>query len=359
MTITETNTSRFDTCDAAPVRSALTPLSGWPLQNGLGELEAALPGFSWQAMSRALDWRQALFLALAQGVHQKPDDFLERLLGQPAPVAWADAVKGLAETLLVARPREVVEAVLGQTCPPGLLGALGKIGTEALPQAEYAKLVGLFSDESAVGRLRRRHLQQVRSIRAGTVAVVETIEPNLLTAAVIERLNPDSATTLMEKVNLVRKFVRDVDDDRLRAAIEDGREWPVKWLLKADRLPPYDLPTDNDPQFERVTPSNAERFGREWGNCLGTSFPRNMLFSGHTALVAWPEGKVLIEMVKMEDGAWIVRDLHRPHNAMARRSDYVAAREKLASLGILVPVFAEPPEDFEAVRKLVGGLRHW
>lgn len=242
--------------------SSWQPIHGWPMEY-IAVVEAKEPGRLWRLMHAAPPRRQAVFAALAI------------LDAQPSSVGL-EVLRRLLDDGLKLAPRDLLERSFG-SCPDGMAGALGKLGFAPLSAVRYRQLRELFEGSAPNQLIRAQAIRQMAHLDDGIIEAALTLDADLLSPRVLMKVTSGRAA---EKTNAQARLIRQVCTGEtsltLRAAIsaDEDRGWPgwfTKKLEKADNPFPHDLPTDTDPEFERVSPRNAQKIGAEFKNCLGRS----------------------------------------------------------------------------------------
>lgn len=323
--------------------SSWQPIHGWPMQL-IALVEAEQPGRLWRLMHASPARRQAIFAALAS-LHESPSDLSTGVL------------RRLLDDGLKLAPRDLLERSFG-SCPDGLVGALGKLGFEPLATHRYRQLLDLFEGSAPDQLIRAQAIRQMAHLDDGIIEAALTLDSDLVSPRVLMKV-PNGRVA--EKTNAQARLIRQVCTGEtsltLRTAIsaDEDRGWPgwfSKKLERADTPFPHDLPTNGDPEFERVSPKNAQRIGSEFKNCLGRSERfLHRLLSGSFCMVAYRgEPTCIIELVKCEGEGWIAPRIHLPNNAAIRREAMVAIQQRLAPLGVRLLIPAEPPKEMALIK---------
>lgn len=343
----------------------LQPIAGWPLTY-VAVIEGVCPGYLWKLMATRPQWRHAAFAALAQGILDDPEAFLNRVNGWIATHGgtWNEMIAEVGATLLRMRPREIIEAAMG-SCPDGYLGLLDKAGFEALAEDNYPRLHTIYASTEPAIRSRKRCLEQLPDFQEGYLAAVETLDPVLLSPGIVRRYQGhEAASRLNASVSMIRLLVSNADDTAIRESLEREERrpfpgWFCRWLQRADQPLPRKLPTDGIECLERVVPATARSIGQEFGNCLGRD-PDGLstqMVSGVMAMLAWREAGLLIEIVQAEDDTWFVRRVHARQNAEVTREHMRSVREMLEPVGIKVMIAKSSPPKLEPLLKELGSWR--
>lgn len=349
---------------SGPVERRWYPaLSGWLLSE-LVALEEHASGILLTATRAGPAWRNAVALAAASGVLERPDDFLLRACAEDhGSRPWPEVVAILCSLLTEMKPADIVTATLGE-CPDGLLGALKKIGPDPLTTpGAYLRLHALFASDLPEHRARRRVIEQLVSLNDDLLQVCECLDLALLTPEVARNTRTAiEAHRLNELAATIRRVCSTATDEALRQSIEQsGRfhisNWARGWISRADRLPTSPLPTDDDPDLLRVTPASAAEVGREFRNCLATKASRLAL--GLWAAVAWRERGLIVSLTKLQDGDWLVTGIHAHGNGDVTRDMVEAVQAKFTRPGIHCFLPARPSREMAAASTLFHWREGW
>jgi hypothetical protein len=345
-------------------RGGLQPITGWPLKQ-FGMIEQARAGFLWRAMHTRPQWRQAAFAVLASDILDDPRGFLFRATGEcDEQQNWSGRLSRFGQAILEMRPRDIIETAFGD-CPDGVLGALDKIGFEALRAEAYPRLHAIFASDDPALRSRRRCLEQLSLLHEGHLDSIETLDPAALTPTIVNRhASRERAARLNEEIGLIKLLCSSATDDALRSSLEGDHYdrypgWTGRWLQKVDMPLPRALPTDPLPFLERITPATAKAIGQEFENCLGRDSEglSGMMMSGVFAMLAWREEGLLIELTLLDDGSWMSRRIHARCNAPVTDDMRLKVRSALEPVGVAVPIAAAHPPQLAPLLRELGVWR--
>lgn len=352
--------SRPQAQDGAPGRDWFFPLNGW-LLTALVRLEEDAPHTLLFAYKACALWRNAVAVAFATGALERPESFLLRAHGDLDESKAATSLRAqFASAICQMRPQRIVEAALDKV-PPSLCGALQKIGFSPLSTAEaYRRLIALLGSTSAVGRARRRVLEQISGCRLtdDILQVVECLDLALLTPTTATQVrNAEEAHRLNASLGAIRRLCSTATDAALRESADamgiafDARRFARSWLAKADRLEPLGIPLDRDPDIVRINPATAEAAGRRWRNCLA-GYAHEMA-AGASAFFAIEKLSV-IAVLRLTDAGWLLVGVHTHDNGPISREIVAAVTSRLSGLGVLC---IRPISGDAVVASAVGGFR--
>lgn len=343
-----------------PERTVFPIPYGWVL-NAVAAIDEVSPGFMRQVCRARLTWRQGLWATLSMGCLDSPD-FLIGATGEPH---WVEAtreeiVRGFALVAVSMSARELIEVSFG-SCPSGFLGALRKLHGEAPTQPDfYSLLHGVFMSSDPIDRLRAKSLEQVGGLNESRVeAALLVSDPALLIPAIVMGFHSvDAAKRAEEQVAAVRKLVPSLSDKDISEAFRAGRQHFKPWFrsLLMQATPMNPLPTDNEPDFERITGSNAKALGIAMQNCLDEDLVMPRSLSGVWSMVLWKPESLILEL-RLYDLAWCVSAIHRAKNAEVAPSHVALVADRVRALGIICPVPVEPEEKLKSLTSAFGSWR--
>lgn len=352
--------SRPQAQDGAPGRDWFFPLNGW-LLTALVRLEEDAPHTLLFAYKAGALWRNAVAVAIATGALERPENFLLRAHGELDEGKVATSLRAqFAAAICTMRPQAIVEAALDEV-PPSLCGALQKIGFSPLSTAEaYRRLIALLASTSAVGRARRRVLEQISGCRLtdDILQVVECLDLAVLTPTTATQVrNAEEAHRLNASLGAIRRLCSTATDAALRESADalgiafDSRRFARSWLAKADRLEPLGIPLDRDPDIVRINPATAEAAGRRWRNCIA-GYAHEMAAGASAFFVI--EKLSVIAVLRLTDAGWLLVGVHTHDNGPISREVVATVTSRLSGLGVLC---IRPISGDAVVASAVGGFR--
>lgn len=352
--------SRPQAQDGAPGRDWFFPIGGWFL-TALVRLEEDAPHTLLFAYKAGALWRNAVAVAFATGALERPESFLLRAHGELDESKAATSLRAqFASAICQMRPQAIVESALDEV-PPSLCGALQKIGFSPLSTAEaYRRLIALLGSTSAVGRARRRVLEQISGCRLtdDILQVVECLDLALLTPTTATQVrDAEEAHRLNASLGAIRRLCSTATDAALRESADamgiafDARRFARSWLAKADRLEPLGIPLDRDPDIVRINPATAEAAGRRWRNCVA-GYAHEMAAGASAFFVI--EKLSVIAVLRLTDAGWLLVGVHTHDNGPISREIVAAVTSRLSGLGVLC---IRPISGDAVVASAVGGFR--
>lgn len=350
--------------ETLPGGRALFPVhAGWGLDQVVQIDDDAQPGFLARVCRSRLLWRQALWSCLAAG-GATDGEVLFRATGE---AGWLTAgprslIREFANVAPRLSARDLVEVTYG-SCPDGLLGALRKLHGQPFGVPEFYRLLHrLFASDDPLDRRRRAALEQCSTLDERRLeAVLAMSDPGLLVPSVVNGLDGEEAVRRFERdVAIVRRLCSWATDGAIRDAVAKARErrsrpFLAAMLSKADRLFPEAHPCDADPDLERFPIAKAREIGQGFRNCLSPERILPQAASGVWAMIAWRGAELLIETRLLDSGAWAVHRVHAAGNQRVERQTLLRVRDKLAPLGVVCPVCAEPRDELAGVADAFGG----
>ena len=344
----------------ASQRNAVFPIpSGWVLDQ-VCRIDAVAPGFMREMCRARLKWRQGCWAALSTGAIDGPD-FHVKATGSADghDLSPADLIREFAELSVTMTGRQLIEATF-LTCPDGYLGVLGKLHGEAPSDpAFYARLHAVFVSDDPLDRLRAKALQQVAGLGESKIEAAFALQDAaFLTPLALSRFHSvQSALRVEAQAKAVRSLNPQLSDDDISGAFAKGKDrfhpWFHRLLLKSKAE--FVLPTDGEPDFDRLDGDNAKAIGDVMGNCLDVEkvMPRSL--SGIWSLVHWRPENIVVALRKFDLG-WAVTEVHLPENAGVSSAYVQKVADRVRPLGILCPVPCDPDPH---LKDLSGAFGRW
>lgn len=320
-------------------------LLGWST-GLLVALDELAPGLIRRVVVAAPMVRQAIFLTLAHW-SALPS------FGPEAPSR--EIATSTAEVLRCGRAKDIIAHQFGLV-PEGLLGALERIGACPLGSPNgYSRLWAFFTDRDARKALA---LREVGQITARTLWVLDTLDPALVHAEVLKRIETaQQAHDLNRSIRFLKSVCSTATDDAISTAIggmrsPDGLGRLVhRFIRQADRFPPH--PIVGDHELQPLTTARAFiAMGRAYRNCLATMIGEALIGRVAFAELTTMSAKVICEFRPLSGGCgWLLTDVHIERNGMVPRELREAAQQKCAQFG--VPHIAQPEEtEWRSVRRM-------
>ncbi len=322
-----------------------THLLGWSTER-LVILDALAPGLLQRLLTSAPMSRQAIFAAVAC-VEASPQ-------GDTA----------LAPVLLSGKARDIITHVQGEV-PEGLLGALDRIGGEALPRPSYySALIDIFVDPvKRPQAMALRHCGRISKLTIDAVAILD--ERWLLPQVLLRAENLRDVVEFQGAVSLLQSLPRGPSDAMVRSILLSlpprARLGGVIGSLVMRSRAFADQPVVFDEDFRPL--ASAEDLvaaSRQFRNCL-----RHKVLSaltGWCAYAVYGQDVAIAEFRRLADkSGWVLFDIHAPRNDTVPPHVRAAVRQACATRGI--PQLADPRENrpWEPVLSMAeqGGVYDW
>ena len=299
----------------ASASPSIRGIEGWAL-GPMVTLDEAAPGLLRRIVQGSDLRRQAVFLALAEGVADRPQAFLERHPSGPEHASSMAPLACLSAILAHARVRSIVAATLDET-PTHLVTLLGRIGPQPLPEDCYVRLCILAADEGAHDRV--NYLLSRKRITPTEIDKAEQLRPEVLMSKLasriygredIERVNGVIQVALQAcsstTVESLSQSLRDVE------AKTTTDEWLYRIIRQFDSVlvePPW---WSDDEAALLATGAAMEDAGRRYRNCLQTKLPATL--GGRTFFYEFSRLKVLAEVQMLDDNTGFVEAVHGVRN---------------------------------------------
>ncbi|MBA5775997.1 hypothetical protein H2509_02530 [Stappia sp. F7233] len=318
------------------------PIVGWPLVPAIA-LEKQAPGFIVKLLEASSFRRQTVFAVLARVdvTHVAASAFLHEVGANSGDGSddLAEPFVTFANTLCIRKCRDLVRAAYGPF-NDGLMGALGRIGSEPLDTPEdYLDLATFFANEEHRGKART--LRHVRSVSTATVAVLKNLDPLWTCNSHIVDICAQKGTTneLNEALNFIRVHCTAATDDALRQSVRrigpDGanEEFFQEWFRRADRFPPG--PELKNDKFRPLASAEAMiDAGRRFRNCLATKICDVLL--GRYFYLEWLDARgAIVELRPLSDGrSWLREEIYGHNNSPLPRQFRNDVRRDIRDAGI-------------------------
>ena len=350
-----TTTLSAEAADALASASPPTRgIEGWAL-GPIVTLDEAAPGLLRRIVQGSDLRRQAVFLALAEGVADRPQAFLERHPSGPEHVGSMAPLTRLATIFAHARVRSIVAAALDET-PMHLVPLLGRMGPQPLPQDCYGRLCALAADEGAHERV--QYLLDRRRITATEIDKAERLRPEVLLSKLASRVyGREDIARVNGVIQVALQACSATATESLAQSLRDvgakttTDEWLYRIIRRFDGLPVEPPWWGDDEAILLGTGAAMEDAGRRYRNCLASKLPATL--GGRTFFYEFPRLSVLAEVQMLTDGTGFVEYVHGPRNQPVDEDVAQQVREKLSCLGMPSPFRADDQPELQAV----AGLR--
>ena len=305
-------------------------LLGWATAR-LIHHDGIAPGVLRRLLSSGPMRRQAVFLVLAsEVVHER---HLQVVGGEPDD----DEAAARAEVLRDGRAGDVVASAIDRV-PPGLLGALERIGLQPLRDPRlYARLCDVYL------RADQRHVAEafrhVGQITPTMLRIIDVLPPELTCPVTLKRLDsPSEAAEFVEAVEFVQATNSRATDKVLRESLDRLPEhirletFISRFIRRADLELHAPLPGDNE-----ITPILTAKdmiwAGRRLRNCLATDSKIIGALLGRRAYALYRETAVL-EFAPLSNQQWLYIEAHQHGNVPVADDVEEAARAKVIRAGV-------------------------
>ena len=343
------------------------PYHGWALEAAI-ELDRLTPGLLGASFRFGGRRRQAMFLALGLVEVLGLDEVVAHL--RSSEYAWEfesqDSAVLLGQAILhLRRPRDLVRTIIAGP-PPGLLGALGRLGPNPLNPRLYHELARVFLSTDPGDRRRAKVLGQIEGSLVGAqIEIVSKLDPALLHPALVSKLyEVEQVDEIHHGLTLIRRYCTGASDDALRTSLtrlrRDGhRSDLVKaWANRFDALPHHPDVGADKTLIVLATAAMMRDAARRYKNCLEDKIYE--AFLGISVFVecqpAVDAAGIIAELRRTNTG-FVLQGMYAANNRRVRpdRADFV--RRKLMSCG--VAILAHAPEDPEVIRSTARMLDQW
>lgn len=329
-------------------------------------LDAACPGFLLSTIYASSLKRQALFSAFAAIDLCATEVFASRLEATAPDVFMGlghlCSSARIARSLVSLRAKRIIEATFGD-CPPGLLGAFARLGSEPLDPKLYGVLFDVFSDP------RHRHRASILGQLPGVIhpdhiKVLTGLDDALVHLVSVERTKPSELTALNAFAGLIVDLCN-ASPSSIRASLDKLNvrtkgvgmsEWAQDWLGRQVRLP-FDPPIPaSDPDFRLCLGVELTSLGRRLRNCAGQRQLYTFLGERLVYEVVGFGEPAALELLRLTTGAkstWICEDLRAPRNRRVSPEMATWVQSKLDQHGIFYQSVTHPTVEEQALHKLL------
>ncbi|KQU49938.1 hypothetical protein ASG72_18150 [Bosea sp. Leaf344] len=280
-----------------------------------------------------------------------------------ADVGHLDPLAQVARALVLLKPKRVLEVLFGE-CPDGLLGVFSRFGSQPVYGPETYRLAfELFSDP------RHRHRAKVLGqlpgqIRPEHVTVAASLDERLLHRSVLERCHPREVAALNRFVEMIVDLCGATPElireslDQLPVGSTGCRmtEWAEGWLARQVRLPFEPPIPKTDPDLKLRLGADLISLGRRFRNCA--SQRQSFSFVGECLIyeVTIPGEPAVVELLRLSSGTevrWVCEDLLTVRNRRVKPETAAAVKAKLDQHGVLYQSLTRPPDDEQALHRLL------
>lgn len=322
-----------------------TQLLGWSTER-LVALDALAPGLLQRLLTSAPMSRQAIFAAVA--------------CAEVSPETDA----ALASVLLAGKARDIITYIQGGV-PEGLLGALGRIGGEALPRpGYYSALVDIFIDPAKRPQaMALRHCGRISKLTIDAVAILD--ERWLLPQVLLRAESLRDVVEFQGAIRLLQSLPRGPSDAAVRSMLLSlpprAKLGSLIGNLVMRSRAFADQPVGVDGDFRPLaSAADLVAASRQFRNCL-----RHRVLSaltGWCAYAVYRDNVAIAEFRRLADkSGWVLMDIHAPRNDTVPLEVRAAVRQACSARGI--PQLADPRENrlWEAVLNMAeqGGVYDW
>jgi hypothetical protein len=205
--------------------------------------------------------------------------------------------------------REIIRCCIGPA-PPGLTGALGRLGSEIIDAEAYRRLAEIFSDP-----MRSRLLLHRRIIHSSDIATLAALPSVLCRRAILDAFEGDldwidgfaiAVGFLARLTDIEARLGRVSNPAALRGAVSDS--------VKELPLPPYLPPAAVGSLRSVDQPRDLRRLGRQFANCMG-SFTREVMDGLVAIYIGECGGTPIVCLVRRKGRlGWFMEDVRQSAN---------------------------------------------
>ncbi len=314
-------------------------ISGWPLDH-LIALDATFPGILRFSLQASPLRRQGIFLTLSHLRPGSPADLAARIARATDLPTSHDPLATIATALVTLRVRDLVQAL--HPGVEGLVGALNRIGDDALHPLTYRTLVRMLHEPD---QRRARVLKQVEVISETTLSVLRVLDPAFLSPDIIQRFRSTASVEAFNAtVDLIRRVVPNVTDEDLRASLKalgpaSGLDsWAQGWIAKAEfaGLPP--IKDDDDWRVLRTGEAMRDAAQR-YRNCLAGRIA--LVAIGRAAYIEWRSEPAIAELMALSgaqgSAQYAVEQIHGYRNGRVAPQVIDTICAKATAAGLFIP----------------------
>ena len=243
-----------------------------------------------------------------------------------------------AEIIRDGGARDILAEVLGHEPPPGLRGALERVGPALLREPRlYQRLIEIYCNPEH--HTASQALRYVGQITAAMLDIVEMLPVSLIHPNVLKRLGSlEEARGFIEAVAFARSANTRASDATIHYALAHMQAKTsldgvlARFVRRADRLLGVPLAADDE-----VQPLSSVRdmilASRKFRNCLATDHKIVGALLGRKAYAIFRE-QIVLEYVYLSTGVWLLVDSHARRNEGVSSELAEAARAKCFAGGV-------------------------
>jgi hypothetical protein len=239
--------------------------------------------------------------------------------------------------ILHRRVRDIVRCLY--PAAKGLLGTLGKLGSEPLSKENYRLLIELHAHPE--NRCRAALLRHMPSIPQRTFSVLMALEPPYVSPKLVNRLGwIEDVEDFRRSVELIKRVIPGVSDDMLVSSLEmiaggtSLRQWVQRWLERATCFW-VEAPDFHGSDMVILGSAAAMRnAGRRFENCLESKIAQCAL--GRVIYIEYLPVPCIIELEALS-GGWAFEAISGPKNTCVDSDTIRSVLKKLHAAGVQIP----------------------
>ncbi len=322
------------------------PVTGWPLKE-LGTIAeaTAFPSLLLFANRARTHWRQTIYLALALGAFDQPEQFLRRVGYSELDASTTCPLQVMVRALPVLPPTRIITGCFEQV-PQGLIAALRKLECDPVLPETY-RLLARWHQDQPREFARCNLLQKMVTLNQGRIDALETLDSALLIPAVLNfTYSQADAERLNNVLGVIRGLCTEADFDTLRTSARElqgtstVRNWAEKWFRRADKLPPPPFVGDDECR-PLIGASEVEDAARRFKNCLSNRHMASVL-SGKVAVVEYVPEPTLALLANLSGGHWLLVSVHGAGNRPVPPETEARVQAKVLSFGSHIHKLEQP-----------------
>ena len=202
-------------------------------------------------------------------------------------------------------------------CPPGLRGALAKVGHHAEHRDFYSDLASVFAEPAKASIARAlRHLTDINS---QILTVAQTLPSEWRFPGLIAKIRtPGECRNFLQAISLIRRHCPAASDDELRITIRrlsrggEIESFVAGWLMRAVFSGP---PIESDIMVPLRTGQSLRDVARSMRNCLREQLAEIMAGTSTFFLLKGLEVDVVAHLHRATaNDEWVLEDVYGPRN---------------------------------------------